>query len=60
MADAEVASLGIERNATVDLAAEYVLGTTMGGNNNAPLIELAGTTVTVAEVSDEPATELPW
>jgi len=60
MSDAEVASLGLERNATVDLAATYVLGTTMGGNNNAPLIELAGTTVTIAAVAEDSGEPLPW
>ena len=59
MNDAEVAKLGLERNATVDIKAEYVLGTTMGGNNNAPLIELAGTAVMIA-AEQETAGDLPW
>ena len=44
----------------VDLEATYIIGTTLGGGNNAPLIELAGVTITPVEVNEKEASELPW
>jgi hypothetical protein len=56
----DVAKLGLAVGNTVDLNAEYVLGTTLGSNNNAPLIEVAGTEVSLAKESEGSSEPLPW
>ena len=58
MPNEQVVEMKLEKNQQVDLKAEFVMGTTLGGNGNAPLIELAGTTVTAGKKAA--TKKLPW
>jgi len=60
MPNEAVTELGLAVGSTVDLNAEFILGTTLGSNNNAPLIEVAGTEVTLAKDSEGSSEPLPW